>query len=150
MRLWAGGKYLLMLPGHRPACGTANETRSNNVRKLLITNSPFTNDIRFLYFPPFATSATTTVQRQNLSLCLVLTARKQPIRAGGKSCCTNAWENFYYREQALKKMNIFYKIDKGSCKLDSIFAKRYSCISSSRYRHYQLLPQHKYLISVVG
>lgn len=39
----------------RASLRSRNRGRTNNARKLLITNSTFTNDIRFLYFPPFAT-----------------------------------------------------------------------------------------------
>lgn len=110
MKLWAGGKYLLTMPGQEPAGGTANGARTNNARKLLITDSTLTNDIRFLYSPPFATpgplplppSAPLTT-RQNLGICLALAARDQPTRAGGESCCTNAGEHFHWTEQLQKK-----------------------------------------------
>lgn len=96
MKLWAGGKYLLLVPGRGPACGTANGARTNNVRKLLITDLTLTNDIRFLYFPPFATPglvpllcnarfSAVTAQRQNLGSAWVSLPESSPRAWEGRA-----------------------------------------------------------------
>lgn len=160
MKLWAGGKYLLTMPGQGPACSIVDGARTNNVRKLLITDSTLTNNIHFLYFPPFATTGpvpllhnacfcAVTAQRQNLSICLALAARNQPARTGGNSHCTNAQESFpqnRFSEKVIHSKNQ----TKCSYRLKSVLAEGIPCISSPRYRCCQLLSWHKYLISLVG
>lgn len=76
MKLWAGGKYLLTMAGRGPARGPAKGARTNNVRKLLITNSALANDIRFLYFPLFATPRPGASAVQRLFLCKTLASAR--------------------------------------------------------------------------